>query len=372
MGNQALTPTTTSILSIYSLTNVSQPLINTILRVTTTDETGKVFSPTPNQINFKEISQEGISFSEKPLVFPLLKHPQATHFKITLESKGTFSNSILGQSFFSLKNFKLDEENIFDLNIEASSGQIIASLSVKLFVPGPIFERKLLLQFSIENNQMIKQIHFKHAMSSSLSNSEQMEAFFGIIEHVIEFCDQYSADMEVLDITTSPSLIQPLCILTLKFKDSFIEEAFSNEEKNLNEKGELIIPCFERSSLQMIENLKSKNIQTKIFYQTCEMDLSKVQGYLKASESVHSRNIIQSVKFLQDNKDKIELISKNFEWTTDGNKSICILWFKANPIEIEVEKLSLLEKLELQKSVISTVEHETEKQNEFDTIDFCE
>jgi hypothetical protein len=272
-----------------------------------------------------------------------------------------------------LKNFKLDEENVFDLNLEASSGQLIASLSVKLFVPGPISERKLLLQFAIENDQMIKQIHFKHAMSSSLTSGEQLEAFFGIIEHVIEFCDHYAMDIDVLDVTTSPSLIQPLCILTLKFKDSFIREANSNEEKSLNEKGELIIPCFERSSLQMIENLKSKSIQTKIFYQTCEMDLSKVQGYLKASESVHSRNIIQSVKYLEENKDKIELISKNFEWTTDGNKSICILWFKTNPLEVEVEKLSLLEKLELQKSVISTVEHETnEKKIEFDTIDFCE
>ena len=129
MGNQPLTPTTTTVIKVLSLTDLSQPLTNVLLKVVTTDDFGKTINPQPPTVPFKEISQEGISFQGNPLIFNLFKHPNATHFRVSLEIKGTFSNSILGTAYFSLSSFEYDKYIIFDIDL-------LSSLEIKILIHG--------------------------------------------------------------------------------------------------------------------------------------------------------------------------------------------------------------------------------------------
>ena len=222
---------------------------------------------------------------------------------------------------------------------------------------------------NLENEQKIKQIHFKHGLSYSMaySGSDQISNFFGLLKLVLEFSETYKKDLEILDITTSPSIIQPLVIVTLKFKDSFIKEAISKYNKILNEKGQFILPCFEKSSIEEIEQLIGQSnfdLKSKIFFKTCDFDFNKIDGYLKSSESVHSKNIQDSIEWIEENNFKI--ISKNFDWTSDGNKSICIIWyFDFDKKKNLKEKFSLLEEIEEKSSFNSIDLYPTEESNPF-------
>eukprot|EP01080_Neovahlkampfia_damariscottae_P002162 gene2162-2027_t len=375
MGNQALTPTTTTTISVLSLLNISQPLTNVVLRVVTTDNNGKILAPQPPTITFKEISQEGFSFINNPLVFNLIKHPDAKNYRVSLESKGTFSNSILGQAFFSCKTFEHDKNTIFDVDFLTTAEQKIGTIQLQIFIPGSIFERNLLLQFSLENDTSIKQIHFKHGQQVTVAGGagDQLSNFYGLLTRVLEFSEDYKSDLDILDITTSPSIIQPLVIVTLKFKDFFIKEAHNKYNKIMNEQGYLVLPCFDRATLNDVESLDTQyDLKAKLFYNTCDFDLNKIEGYLKNSEIIHSKNIQASIEWIQ--KNNYNIISKNFEWTADGNKSICIIWYHDDEQQ-NLKKYSLLEEEEKKQSfkkieLYSSNDEDDQVKNTFDQNHF--
>jgi hypothetical protein len=301
MGNQnSTTVFTTTFVYFSKITGLPKNYQNCSLNCYACDQQGKVFGPTPNH-PIPQLLAEGYTPPQGEVIFKILKDSNASFIKINLVSKGTFSDTEIGSAFFSISNFQLDQFIPFDLNLMSKQGQVVGKISLKIYIPGPIYEKQCLYKHAIKYQRNLTQIHFTKRMTMNITFNFDTTQFYNdilsMIFKVIEFTNSKTDIFELFDISSLYSSDTPMITITVRFRDEFISEAIEYAEKNQNfdpnSLETLIIPCTINVN-GFPSELDPKGLQAKFFYAKNNNTFLSNIGY---SLDFHSQNELNALKF---------------------------------------------------------------------------
>eukprot|EP01080_Neovahlkampfia_damariscottae_P003327 gene3327-5766_t len=326
MGNQALTSFTTTFVYVSKLTGITKDYKNCILEVHAADQQGRLVGPKPNfQIPLLTSAQGLVLQQEQP--FNIIKDSTATHVKVVLSAKGTFSNTEIGSAFFSIGGFKQDVMSPFDLNLMSKQNQVVGKISMKMYIPGELYEKKLLYKHAVYYQKNLCQIHFTKRSTITLRFGFDTQIFYNdmlsLIFKVIEFVNDKRKIFEAYDVSSLFSEDTPMMTITIRFTDEFIKEAQDNIDPNEVDNNKplekLVIPCT-ISHQNFPTQIDPTGLQAKFFYQR---NNTQVYSNISYNLDFHSQNELNALNFIDQNKDSIDLISKDkgMRFVTSNNSS---------------------------------------------------
>eukprot|EP01080_Neovahlkampfia_damariscottae_P000430 gene429-6843_t len=333
MGNQALTSFTTTFESLKT--------IRIVLEVHAADLQGRLVGPKPIfQIPLLTSAQGLLLQQEQP--FNIIKDSTTTHVKVILSTKGTFSNTEIGSAFFSIGGFKQDVMTPFDLNLMSKQNQVVGKISMKIYIPGELYERKLLYKHAIYYQKNLCQIHFIKRSTITLRYNFDTEIFYNdmlsLIFKVIEFVNDKKKIFEVYDVSSLFSEDTPMTTITIRFKDEYIKEVQDNTDPNQVDNDKpletLVIPC-PTLHKNFSKQIDQTGLQAKFFYQRNNTQIYSSFTHFDNFE-FHSQNELNALNFIDQNKNSIDLISKDkgMRFVTSTNSpglypfvSCYIIWY---------------------------------------------
>eukprot|EP01080_Neovahlkampfia_damariscottae_P003328 gene3328-5767_t len=307
---QPLTTFTTNFLYFTKITNIQGQYKDCVLKVNSSDSKGK---PIGQQLSvpISYMDQRGIILQNE-LEFKLVKDSTATHIKIALYQKGSLTDQEIASAFFGVSSFSEDTLIPFDLNL-LQNNFAIGKISLKIYIPGKQFENKSTRRYAAKCKTNLCQIHFTKGSAINTRYNFDVIKFnndiSSIINKVMDFVDDNQQNLTLYQITSIFNGDFPMVSITIQFKDSFVQEALSDEELLKTPVQELFIIPSTVPHFGYVSKLGDKGLQSKLFMDSANTSLNTFGHPL----SFHVQNEIKATHFVEINKENMNVVSVDKE-----------------------------------------------------------